>query len=341
MEQYSRTAELLGSSSRGSLALCAFVLIMLGIPAFADAQSREWYRDVDTRSLDDDIVESFPIPVLFGISYAQIRSDFGDPRGDGTREHEGQDIMAPAGAPIVSPTDAIVTRVGDGDSSGLYVSTANPGGESFRYMHLDTIAEIRAGDELKAGDFIGTVGNTGNASGGAAHLHFEIHEDGDPIDPYPRLEGEFTFKEKISFLKDVFDNFDGSTSEYAEFLVETYPQELRRALNEKLSLPRPLTQALDKAGIVDASSLQEKLDALIDSIPSLLIRDLSLGDSGPEVSLLQFFLIFRSDNAALRAAGATGYFGSITETALREYQRTIKVEETGVFDDETREGAGR
>jgi peptidoglycan hydrolase-like protein with peptidoglycan-binding domain len=245
------------------------------------------------------------------------------------------------GAPIVSPTDAIVTRVGDGDDSGLYVSTANPGGESFRYMHLDTIAEIRAGDKLKAGDFIGTVGNTGNASGGAAHLHFEIHEDGDPTDPYPRLDGEFTFKEKISFLEDVFENYDGSTSEYAEFLVKTYPQELRRALNEKLSLPRPITQALKKAGIVDTSDLQKQLDQLIDSIPSLLVRDLSLGDSGPEVSLLQFFLIFRSDNAALRGAGATGYFGSITETALREYQRTIKVEETGVFDAETREWAGR
>jgi hypothetical protein len=319
------------------LALSLFVLVSM--PGEAEAQSRERYSRIDTRSLDDEIVESIPIPILFGVEYVNVRSDFGDPRGGGTRSHEGQDLMAPKGAPIVSPTAAIVTRVGEGDSAGLYVYTANPGGETFRYMHLDTIADIRTGTKLKAGDLIGTVGNTGNASGGAAHLHFEIRKDGRALDPYPRLDGNFTFKEKISFLDGILDDFDGSAATYAQFLVATYPAELKRALADKLSLPRTLTQAMTKAGIVDTSSLQEKLDALIDSIPSLLTKDLMLGSSGPEVALLQFFLMSRmsvTDSAGLRAAGATGYFGSVTEAALRAYQRSLKVPETGVFDAATR-----
>jgi murein DD-endopeptidase MepM/ murein hydrolase activator NlpD len=66
---------------------------------------------------------------------------FGDARGGGTRTHEGLDIMAPGGTPVVSPTDAVVLATGDGPDSGLFVRTANPGGEQFVYMHLREIAK--------------------------------------------------------------------------------------------------------------------------------------------------------------------------------------------------------
>ncbi|MBC7836202.1 peptidoglycan DD-metalloendopeptidase family protein [Acetobacteraceae bacterium] len=146
--------------------------------------------------LDDDAVESIPVPV-FGIAHRNITSDFGDPRDGGAREHEGQDILAPKGTPVVSPTEAVVLRVGSGSNSGNNVYTANPGDETFVYMHLDSIAKgLSAGDELKKGDLIGYVGNTGNASGGPTHLHFEIRLSGKATDPYPRLTDEFTQEER-------------------------------------------------------------------------------------------------------------------------------------------------
>jgi murein DD-endopeptidase MepM/ murein hydrolase activator NlpD len=152
------------------------------------------------RALDEDIVEDLPIPVLF-LSLKKIYPDFGDPRDGGARTHEGQDILAPRGSFIVSPTDAVVTRTGEGSSEGIYVYTANPGGETFRYMHLDHVADgIKTGTVLKPGDLIGYVGNTGNAAGGPTHLHFEVREGRTALDPYPRLTGSFTQEQLIDSL---------------------------------------------------------------------------------------------------------------------------------------------
>lgn len=160
---------------------------------------REYRERVD--SLDDDIVEDLPIPVLVGVELRQLTKNFGDARDGGSRTHEGLDIMAPKGTPIASPTEAVVVRVGNGSGSGRYVRTANPGGESFVYMHLDQVAAgLSEGDKLERGDIIGFVGNTGNASGGPAHLHFEIRDSGDPQDPYPRLTEVFTAEERAEGL---------------------------------------------------------------------------------------------------------------------------------------------
>lgn len=168
-----------------------------------DRYYRERYTSSTRRAinkLDDDEVDHMPVPVLF-VSYARIYPDFGDPRGGGTREHEGQDILAPLRSFIVSPTEAVVTRVGKGSSAGIYVYVAAPGGETFRYMHLDEVADgIKAGKVLEPGDLIGYVGNTGNAAGGPTHLHFEIRDGRSAEDPYPRLDGSFTNEDLIRSL---------------------------------------------------------------------------------------------------------------------------------------------
>lgn len=170
--------------------------------------SRERYSSSVRRKinkLDEDIVEKMPVPVLF-VQYSKIYSDFGDPRDAGARTHEGQDIIAPRGTPIISPTEAVVTRTGKGGSAGIYVYTANPGGETFRYMHLDKIADgIKEGTELKAGDLIGYVGNTGNAQGGVTHLHFEIRDGREALDPYPRMTGSLTRTQLIRAITDIIE----------------------------------------------------------------------------------------------------------------------------------------
>lgn len=291
------------------------------------------------QALDDDIVESFAIPVLFGVTLANLYPNFGDPRDGGAREHEGFDIMAPIGTPIVSPTGAVVIRTGSGDSAGKYVYTVNPGGETFRYMHLDEIADIQEGDVLKVGDFIGTVGDTGNAQGGPSHLHFEVRE-GEPKDPFLRITKEFTLKEKIGFVENVFENLDSDEEDMAEFLVEEYTDEFKQALNASYELPDAVEAELKARGIVSTASLQEKLDLIIKSIPNVVQNDLTLGAEGASVSLMQFYLIYEKTGPAslsLSQSGATGYFGPITAAALREYQKTHGVIETGMYDKATRE----
>jgi len=158
------------------------------------------------QKLDDDPVEQFPIPIALGVALRNLSKNFGDPRDGGSRTHEGLDIMAPRGAYIASPTDAVVTRTGKGDSAGIYVYTMGPGGETFAYMHLDRIADgVKSGTVLKPGDLIGYVGDTGNAKGGAPHLHFEIREGRKATDPYPRLTREFSSEERIRTLTAILE----------------------------------------------------------------------------------------------------------------------------------------
>jgi peptidoglycan hydrolase-like protein with peptidoglycan-binding domain len=305
------------------------------------ASHRGGYDSVDRSDLDDDAVSSFPIPVLFGVSYASLVPDFGDPRGGGTRSHEGQDMRALQGTPIVSPTEAVVTGVGTGASAGKYVYTANPGGESFRYMHLDSIADIERGDKLSVGDFIGTVGDTGNAPDGVYHLHFEVKdEDNDATDPYERLDGTpFTLKQKMSFLEDILKDVD-DPKEYAEFLVANFPEEFTDAAIAEYSLPSEVDEVLEDTGVDENIELLAQLNELIEMIPSVIPVGVSEGDAGVAVSLLQTYLIFNSEGNsrdALANASATGYFGPITTAALAEYQDNNRLDETGVFDLQTKE----
>lgn len=154
--------------------------------------------------LDDDPAENLPIPVALGVALRNLYPNFGDDRDGGSRSHEGLDIIAPRGFYVASPTEAVVTRTGKGESAGVYVYAMGPGGETFAYMHLDRIADgVKLGAELKPGDLIGYVGNTGNAEGGAPHLHFEIREGREAQDPFPRITREFTSAERIRTLTDV------------------------------------------------------------------------------------------------------------------------------------------
>jgi hypothetical protein len=275
---------------------------------FDEEEVRRW-REENSRvrdaidDLDNDPVDNLPIPILFGVSISSLYPNFGDPRDGGAREHEGLDMMATDGTPIVSPTEAVVIRVGDGSGSGKYVSTANPGGETFVYMHLSDIADIDEGDELEVGDLIGYVGNTGNASGGAAHLHFEIRENREPTDPIERLTREFTLREKIGFLENILEDHDDE-DELAEFLVAEYQNVFVAARVQGIDLPEAIEDALP------ISALAVPVGA-----PAI---DLQLGSQGPSVVALQSQLIAAG---YLNLSTPTDYFGPLTQSALISYQK--------------------
>lgn len=318
--------------------LMATVLLLLLMPFFIEASHRN--RGVDRSSLDDDVAESFPVPVLFALSHDDLVPDFGDPRGGGTRLHEGQDMLTPEGTPIVSPTEAVVSRIGEGSSAGLYVYTAAPGGETFRYMHLETIADIDEGDKLDVGDFIGTVGDTGNAPDGVYHLHFEVRDENNrAVDPIERLTETFTLEQQMDFLSDVMNKYDGNKERYAAFLVSEFEDEFVAAMNDGYDdWHRDIEDALEDTDAMVKGDLMEQFNNLIDSIPLVLQSELSAGDQGTRVALLQTYLLFRSSGEArdrLAGSGATGYYGTITAGAVLEWQEANDLSETGVWDEES------
>ena len=104
----------------------------------------------------------------------------------GARRHEGIDIFAPKGTPVVSTTMGLVTRVGTNRLGGQIVGVLGPGFEWHYYAHLSGFAAVREGDLVRPGDLLGYVGDTGNARGTPPHLHYGLYRGG-ALNPYPRL----------------------------------------------------------------------------------------------------------------------------------------------------------
>jgi murein DD-endopeptidase MepM/ murein hydrolase activator NlpD len=94
--------------------------------------------------------------------------------------HSGIDLAAARGTPVRATLPGIVTVVVSATGYGLHVVIDHGDGLSSLYGHLDTVL-VMSGDVVTAGQVIGTVGSTGNATG--PHLHFEIRRDGIAEDP--------------------------------------------------------------------------------------------------------------------------------------------------------------
>jgi len=141
-------------------------------------------------------VPSIGFPVK-GKNSRSIASFFGDPRDGGSRDHHGVDIFAARHTPVLAPSNASVTRVGEGDIGGRYVWLYDSKRSMHLYFaHLET-RDVERGDRVKAGQLIGTVGNTGNARTTAPHLHFGIYSNG-PIDPFHFISETDTIAAKIA-----------------------------------------------------------------------------------------------------------------------------------------------
>lgn len=110
--------------------------------------------------------------------------DYGDPRPGGNR-HDGNDILSPRGTPVVASVAGTLTR-NQSPRGGLSYYLKGDDGITYFGAHLDTYSA--APGRVGAGTQIGTVGTTGDASGGPNHLHFEMHPGGGrSINPYPTL----------------------------------------------------------------------------------------------------------------------------------------------------------
>jgi murein DD-endopeptidase MepM/ murein hydrolase activator NlpD len=127
-----------------------------------------------------------PVPVD-GVSRRQLTDSWGSPR-PGRRHHEGIDIFAKRGTPIRSTTAGIVLYVGDNSLGGHVVEILGPAFERHYYAHLDSFANVHAGDAVTPGTLLGYVGNTGDASTTPTHLHYGIYSGVRTAhNPYERL----------------------------------------------------------------------------------------------------------------------------------------------------------
>ncbi|HEV2837579.1 MAG TPA: M23 family metallopeptidase [Pyrinomonadaceae bacterium] len=133
---------------------------------------------------DPDRKLSMPLPE---VPKKQIADTWHAPRGTG-RLHEGQDIFAPKGTPILSATSGYVYKIGENNLGGQTVSVIGAGGRVYYYAHLDAYAPgLEVGDPVTRRTVLGFVGTTGNAQGTPPHLHFGIYTSSGAINPLPLL----------------------------------------------------------------------------------------------------------------------------------------------------------
>jgi Peptidase family M23 len=128
----------------------------------------------------------FPLP-----SKHTYGDGFGAPR-DG-HSHQGVDVFAPCGVPLVAAHSGVVKAKAFHGSAGNYVVIDAAGvKQDYMYAHLQKPAMVAKGAQVTTGQQVGNVGESGNASG--CHLHFEIwvgagwYTGGKPIDPLPTLK---------------------------------------------------------------------------------------------------------------------------------------------------------
>ena len=137
-----------------------------------------------TLTLRTDPALLFPVA---GHSSRNIQSFWGDSRSGGARRHQGNDIFAPRGTPLVAVSDGIIrsTKVGGLGGKTVWLRDGEGRGLTYYYAHLDSQL-VRPGQIVSRGDTLGLVGNTGNARTTPPHLHFGIYRNG-ARDPFPYL----------------------------------------------------------------------------------------------------------------------------------------------------------
>lgn len=117
---------------------------------------------------------------------AAFTDTYGAPRSGG-RSHQGVDIFAAMGTPVVAIVDGTLLRRATSTLGGMSVYLKGEDGSEYFYTHLSGYSEVAAGQKVTAGTVLGYVGDSGNASGGPPHLHFEIRRGGVPINPTPTV----------------------------------------------------------------------------------------------------------------------------------------------------------
>lgn len=166
---------------------------------------RKWQKSADfskyikmMQAIWNDI-KYFPVPESITDSQALVyyeESWMTERTYGGKRGHEGTDIMAKKNErglyPVVSITDGVVQNKGWLEKGGYRIGILSPSGGYFYYAHLDSYANLEEGDEVKAGDILGFMGDSGYGEEGTVgqfpvhlHLGIYIYPDGKEVSVNP------------------------------------------------------------------------------------------------------------------------------------------------------------
>lgn len=130
------------------------------------------------------------LPSLMPVAARGLTSGFGirqHPILGTLRAHNGVDLAATYGSPIVATASGVVSTAGWSGGYGLLVSLDHGSGLQTRYGHMSRV-NVAPGQQVQKGDVIGYVGSTGMSTG--PHLHYEIRINGQAINPAARLHGK-------------------------------------------------------------------------------------------------------------------------------------------------------
>ena len=209
-------------------------------------------------------LQGYVFPILGATNYS---NDYGAPRASTGRGHEGNDIFAAEGTPIVALADGVLDRVGWNSIGGYRFWLYDAYGNAFYHAHLSAFSPLALdGARVRAGDVIGFVGHTGDAAGTPPHLHFEVHPgNGGPTNPFPFLNA---WKRGVAIAIDALGLGSGSdrlapltllgssdispNSGLAESILETVPDTSPRPVEEEhkpVPTDESLAAAIDGAGI--------------------------------------------------------------------------------------------
>lgn len=127
------------------------------------------------------------IPTVWPAESKTVTSDFGirkDPFNRKSSIHTGIDIRGKIGDPVYASANGTVTLAKYYGGYGNAIIIKHSDKHETLYAHLSNI-HVKEGDTVYKGDHIGAIGSTGRSTG--PHLHYEIIENGEPIDPYAHL----------------------------------------------------------------------------------------------------------------------------------------------------------
>ncbi len=128
---------------------------------------------------------SLHLPVA-GVGRSALRDSWWAARSGG-RRHEGIDVFADKGTPVLATTQGIMLRRGRSRLGGNVVWVLGPGRQRHYYAHLDRFSDVSLGQRIEPGTVLGYVGNTGNAQTTPPHLHYGIYSRSGAINPFPLL----------------------------------------------------------------------------------------------------------------------------------------------------------
>ena len=175
------------------------------------------YPNQTIQAKHDSFLQNMVFPVKHVM--AHFYDDWWEIRGSGNRVHEGIDIRAPKGAPVVAIADGKVNTISYSESSGYYIAIDHENGWLSLYVHLNDDIEgndnlggketafaenIYLGAEVVAGQIIGYLGDSGNAEGTVPHVHFEVRYMGKSFDVYQHIKDSWLrFDQFIRFPKKI------------------------------------------------------------------------------------------------------------------------------------------